>query len=300
MRVRTKHQSGPYDTRLRALEPRPDFVGRSVSAGVAAMMRRLAWYCPGGHCLVRHPAKCRAPGRCARDRRTFWRAGTTCAGMRARIRRCRISARCACLALASEAHLPFVRRRISSSPSYDPLHPLQKRAAKEIRSRGADASELYPTTTKIRVLGQNRGERSAERRIQPMSAQHQTDVAACRCPGADRRRRQVRAVCANLPASGRAGLPAHRCGSRRDFDIPAQLQAMLPGTWSRRALPVLSCPSPAKAPRPAVGLCQRRENDAQSRPGAVCETARRPRVPLRKQDRIRNAPRGERDSLDCH
>jgi hypothetical protein len=52
--------------------------------------------------------------------------------------------------------------------------------------------------------------------------------------------------------SGRARLPALRSGSRRDFDIPAQLQAMLPGTWSRRALSVLSCPSPAKAPRASV------------------------------------------------
>ena len=276
MRVRTKHQSGPYDTRLRALEPRPDFVGRSVSAGVAAMMRRLAWYCAS---YGTRPSSARQAG----ARVTAARFGAPA----------RLALACApefedvaifalCLPGAGiEAHLPFVRREFRRLRHTILFHPLQKRAAKEIRSRGADASELCPTTTKIRVLGQNRGERSAERRIQPMSAQHQTDVAACRCPGADARRRQVRAVCANLPASGRARLPAHRCGSRRDFDIPAQLQAMLPGTWSRRALPVLSCPSPAKAPRASVVMPKRmmpkaaRERFAKPRAGTASRSANR-------------------------
>jgi hypothetical protein len=36
--------------------------------------------------------------------------------------------------------------------------------------------------------------------------------------------------------------------------------------------------------------------DARSCPGTVCETARRRRIPLRNQDRIRNAPLDERDS----
>jgi hypothetical protein len=70
------------------------------------------------------------------------------------------------------------------------------------------------------------------------------------------------------------------CGSRRDLYIPAQLQAMLPG-WSRRALPVLSCPSPAKAPRASVvmpkGMMPRasRERFAKPRAGAApCSAVR--------------------------
>jgi hypothetical protein len=38
---------------------------------------------------------------------------------------------------------------------------------------------------------------------------------------------------------------------------------------------------------------------ARVRPGAVCETARGHRISLHTQDRIRNAPLDERDSLRC-
>jgi hypothetical protein len=44
---------------------------------------------------------------------------------------------------------------------------------------------------------------------------------------------------------------------------------MLPGTWSRRALPVLSCQSSESTSR--LGR-HAEENDAQSRPGAECES----------------------------
>ena len=64
-----------------------------------------------------------------------------------------------------------------------------------------------------------------------------------------------------------------------------------------RALPASACHS---LPRSAeTGRCAGRAV-AQSRPGAVCETARRRRIPLRNQDRIRNAPLDERDSYLCN
>ena len=103
-----------------------------------------------------------------------------------------------------------------------------------------------------------------------------------------------RAACAAHLLSGRARLPAHRCGSRAGFDTRTQLQAMLPGRSARRALPAGSHAqfrdSTSRRGRSTAG------RDARSRPRAVCETARRRRIPLRNQDRIRNAPLGERDS----
>jgi hypothetical protein len=57
--------------------------------------------------------------------------------------------------------------------------------------------------------------------------------------------------------AGRARLPALRRGSRQDFHILAQLQAMLPGTWFRRALPAFSCPSPVEAPHTSAVVPKR-------------------------------------------
>jgi hypothetical protein len=106
-----------------------------------------------------------------------------------------------------------------------------------------------------------------------------------------------RAACAAHLLSGRARLPAHRCGSRAGFDTRTQLQAMLPGRSARRALPAgvhaQFRDSTSRRGRSTAG------RDARRRPGAVCETARRRRIPLRNQDRIRNAPLDERDSLWC-
>jgi len=51
----------------------------------------------------------------------------------------------------------------------------------------------------------------------------------------------------------RARLSAfHRGSPRRTWQSSAQLQARLPGTWSSRALPALSCPSPVAAPHAPV------------------------------------------------
>ena len=108
---------------------------------------------------------------------------------------------------------------------------------------------------------QERGERSAERRIQPMSAPHRQTLPPANARGAEARQK-----------SGRARLPALHCGTRQGFDPLAQLQAMLPGTRSRRALPALilsqSRDCTSRTGR-STGV-----NDARSRPGADCESAR--------------------------
>ena len=77
------------------------------------------------------------------------------------------------------------------------------------------------------------------------------------------------------------------CGSRRDFHIPAQLQAMLAGIGPGRHF---THPSQFQCSGSTPRLGRSTEgNDAQSRPGAECESARRRRALLRSQDRIRNA-----------
>jgi hypothetical protein len=165
----------------------------------------------------------------------------------------------------------------------------------EKRSRGAHASEVcdhHQAKNSTARARKRRGERSAERRIQPCPPCRQAGNAPLVCVrgGARRRRRCSR----NATASGRARLPAFRCGSRAGFETLTQLQARLPGMFASRALPARSqaqCrDSTSRRGRSAAG------HDARSRPGTVCETARRRRIPLRNQDRIRNAPLDERDS----
>ncbi len=157
----------------------------------------------------------------------------------------------------------------------------------------------FTTTTPDQKLSRSReekarGDGAPKDAIQPMSAA-QTSARKWRrlsAFGAEARRR-IRCL-RNASASGRARLPAHRCSSRQGFDLLTQLQAMLPGMFAQRALPAGSqaqCrDSTSRRGRSTAG------RDARSRPGAVCETARRRRIPLRNQDRIRNAPLDERDS----
>ena len=121
-----------------------------------------------------------------------------------------------------------------------------------------------PTTTARR---HNAKEKIRPRHIKggeaPKGASNQfraapTNVAACRCPGAEARPTQtsVRSLRTYLLA-GRARLPALRGGSRQDFPILAQLQAMVPGTRFRRALPALSCPTPVEAPHASAVVPKR-------------------------------------------
>ncbi len=169
--------------------------------------------------------------------------------------------RCACFGPGIEARLHIRPASISvvflliADLSF--IRPQNAAANRNSFSRRCLRPSFANYNEKFRILAVSRGEQSAERRIQPMSAQHRQGVAACdaraRKRAADNLRQLAQLVCS------RGALACRRstCGSRRDCDIPAQLQAMLPGIWSKRALPVLSCPSPAKAPPASVVVPKR-------------------------------------------
>jgi hypothetical protein len=172
-------------------------------------------------------------------------------------------------------------------------YPRKRRAEK----RNALAAPMRPSfaiTTPMQepktARAKRRGERSAERRIQNVRRARARRAPACVCGGCAPRS----SLLAQRLRAGRARLPAHRCGSRQDCDLPTQLQAMLPGMSARRALPgrwQTQCRDSTSRRGPSAA-----GRDTRSRPGTVCETARRRRIPLRTQDRIRNAPLDERDS----
>ena len=84
-----------------------------------------------------------------------------------------------------------------------------------------------------------------------------TNVPACRCPGAEGATQTSGRSLRTYLLAGRARLPALRRGSRQNSYILAQLQAMLPGTWFRRALPAFSCPSPVEAPHASAVVPKR-------------------------------------------
>ena len=112
---------------------------------------------------------------------------------------------------------------------------------KQIVSRRERARVLI-RMTKIPRIPRKKPRGAERRKTHPTNIRAaQTSVATCMRAGAEARQK-----------SGRARLPALRSGSRRDFHIPAQLQARLPGTWLRRALPAFACPSPGKAPPASV------------------------------------------------
>ena len=161
-------------------------------------------------------------------------------------------------------------------------------AARE-RPSFADDNQTFSHPRKSRGSGAPKGANS----LGPRSTGKRCRLAMPRARrrAADKCTQSAQLICLR----GALAFRRSTCGSRRDLYIPAQLQAMLPGTWSRRALPVLSCPSLGKAPPASVVNAE--ENDAQSRPGAVCETARRRRASLHTADRIRNAPSDEQDDV---
>jgi hypothetical protein len=145
---------------------------------------------------------------------------------------------------------------------------------------------VLPTTTPFEIGSPTR-ERSAERRIQPDAARHHSALPP---------RGGLRAA---ARTSGRARLPALCCGSRRGFDLPTQLQAMLPGT---RVVTGVTRPRLSQSSDSTSRLGRRAEGlDAQSRPGADCivpraGTASAPsfEVPSRK------APSASRVALIYH
>ena len=119
-------------------------------------------------------------------------------------------------------------------------------AARE-RPSFADDNQTFSHPRKSRGSGAPKGANS----LGPRSTGKRCRLAMPRARrrAADKWTQSAQLICLR----GALAFRRSTCGSRRDLYIPAQLQAMLPGTWSRRALPVLSCPSPAKAPpAPAV------------------------------------------------
>ena len=90
--------------------------------------------------------------------------------------------------------------------------------------------------------------------------------------------------------AGRARLPALRRGSRQDFHILAQLQAMLPGTRFRRALPAFSCPSPVEAPHASAvvpkGMMPGTALERFAKPRAGAALAPLSGVPSRRRPRM--------------
>jgi hypothetical protein len=92
-----------------------------------------------------------------------------------------------------------------------------------------------------------------------------------------------RAACAAHLLSGRARLPAHRCGSRAGFDTRTQLQAMLPGRSAGGRYPPARTPSSGTAPPAAAVVPQG------VMPGAARERFARPRAGAASRSAIRIA-----------
>jgi hypothetical protein len=153
---------------------------------------------------------------------------------------------------------------------------------------------LPPSQSKTKNRSRTRKARGAERRkTHPtMSAVQTSGQAACLRSGRSAPQMTLLAQRLRFRARSPSGVPPRLSWG---FDTHTQLQARLPGMSARRALPAgaqAQCrDSTSRRGRSTAG------RDARSRPGAVCETARRRRIPLRNQDRIRNAPLGERDSI---
>ena len=135
-----------------------------------------------------------------------------------------------------------------------------------------------------RTVAAPRGRRSAERR----NANHLPRSISKRC---------------RLLMSGRGCAPFSEARSPSGastaalagIPIPAQLQAMLPATWNQAGVtrPILSqsSDSTSRLGRSAEG------NDAQSRPGAGCKPARRPRTRSASESALAKASLDERDNV---
>ena len=123
------------------------------------------------------------------------------------------------------------------------------------------------------------------------------------CQPLPRMRRQVYAVCATHLLRGCApnrGAPAFRryAAVLAGTPVPAQLQAMLPGTWTahdekimhgenRRALPAPSCPSPVTAPHASAvipkGMMPKAAPERVASPRGGTALAPLPKVPSRRR-----------------
>ena len=143
------------------------------------------------------------------------------------------------------------------------------------------------TTTRTKKLASHEGRRSADRRTVHVRAA-QTSV-----------RELAHLICcaaaARIASRSPFGAPPRHSPGRThpplaQLQFPRFLRPDLAGVTRFDLSRVYRAPR-----RPVVMPAERWP----SRPGAVCETARRRRIPLRNQDRIRNAPLGERDFCLC-
>ena len=155
-----------------------------------------------------------------------------------------------------------------------PPHFVRWRTTKSF-SRRSCAPELCQPRRQNRFASGKKREAERRKAHPTNSAQHRQTL-----PLADARARRR----AN---TGRARLPALRRGSRQDSYIPAQLQAMLPGTRFRRALPALSCPSPVEAPHASAVVPKRMMPKAApartANPRGSTALAPLPKVPSRRR-----------------
>ena len=186
----------------------------------------------------------------------------------------RLSARMSLTAEICSAIAATSLLRIAAGPRPRSLRsPTSPRAAgrgeapRRQHSRDAYASELcLPPRTKIDSPPAIRGRRSAERRMPTMCRASQTSVRSLR-----------HLIC--CAAARRIGArPPSGATPRLSQGLPSltQLQAMLPATWNQagvtRPIPSQSSDSTSRLGRSTEG------NDARSRSGADCESARKHRT----------------------
>jgi hypothetical protein len=124
-------------------------------------------------------------------------------------------------------------------------------------SRHSHAPELCQPQRQNRFASGKKREAERRKAHPTNSAQHRQTLPLADARARKRATQTSGRSLRTYPLAGRARLPALRRGSRQDFHILAQLQAMLPGTWFRRALPAFSCPSPVEAPHTSAVVPKR-------------------------------------------
>ena len=173
----------------------------------------------------------------------------------------------------------------------------RRRADKQNRSRDTLPRPSFANhNAKIDSPPAKRGRRSAERRIQPISAQHRQTL-----PLADARARKramqtsVRSLRTYLLA-GRARLPALRRGSRQDSYIPAQPPGHKPSWDSVRAGVTPPSPVPVRVEAPHASAVVPKRMMPEAAPAQVARPARKHRTRSASESALAKASLDERDS----
>ena len=163
--------------------------------------------------------------------------------------------------------------------SYGPPPPLRFTARVRINNTvlaTRSCARALPTTKQIDSPPATRGRRSAERRMPTIAAQHQQTLPSADASGAAARHADKCTQSAHSSACGARPPSGASTAALAGTPIPAQLQAMLPGTRNQagvtRSIWSQSSDSTSRLGRSTEG------NDAQSRSGADCEPARKHRT----------------------